>query len=98
MAETDQQTEKNSRNSFFFILGVSFIPIGIGTDNPAFIGVGVVFMIMGFSNQQIEKNKGITPEQKAIRKKIIRMIAFVLLVLLLAVILITFLRQYGLIQ
>ena len=74
------------------------LPIGIATDNPAFIGVGVVFMLLGFSNNQIEKSSKISVEQKDSRKKWIRIIAYSLLILFLIIIVVTFLQQYNLVN
>jgi len=34
-----------------FILGVTWLPIGIGTDNPGLWGMGIVFMIIGAVNK-----------------------------------------------
>ena len=56
---SEKRLEKQN-NQLFFILGISMLAIAVATDNPAFIGVGVVFMLMGFSDQQIEKNTGIS--------------------------------------
>ncbi len=35
-----------------FILGIVFIPISISTENYAFIGVAVMFMIIGLANRK----------------------------------------------
>ena len=74
------------------------LAIAVATDNPAFIGVGVVFMLMGFSDQQIEKNTGISDKQKVNRRKLIRIIAYSLLVLFLIIIVVIFLQQYNLVN
>ena len=74
------------------------LPIGIATDNPAFIGVGVVFMLLGFINNKIEKSSKISVEQKDSRKKWIRIIAYSLLILFLIIIVVTFLQQYNLVN
>lgn len=39
-----------------FILGLAFVPIGIATDNTAFIAVGGLFMII-FAANQIKANR-----------------------------------------
>lgn len=41
--ETDYRT--------FFILGISFLPIGIATDNPGLWGMGIIFMVLGLVNR-----------------------------------------------
>jgi membrane-bound ClpP family serine protease len=45
-----------------FILGLAFIPIGIATDNTAFIAVGGLFMII-FAANQVKANKENKPEE-----------------------------------
>ena len=45
----NEQTETNYRA--FFILGISFLPIGIATDNPGLWGVGAVFLVLGLANR-----------------------------------------------
>ena len=34
----------------FFILGITWLPLGIATDNPGFLGLGAVFMAIGLAN------------------------------------------------
>ena len=43
MPETDYRV--------FFILGIAWLPLGIATDNPAFWGMGAVFLIVGLANR-----------------------------------------------
>ena len=47
--ERGQRREPDYRA--FFILGISFLPIGIATENPGLWGVGVVFMVLGLANR-----------------------------------------------
>ena len=35
----------------FFILGITWLPLGIATDNPGFLGLGAVFMVIGLANR-----------------------------------------------
>jgi uncharacterized membrane protein len=35
----------------FFILGITWLPLGISTDNFAFLVMGIVFMIIGIANK-----------------------------------------------
>ena len=35
----------------FFILGITWLPLGIATDNPGFLGMGAVFMAIGLANR-----------------------------------------------
>ena len=73
------------------------LPIGIATENPAFIGVGTVFMLMGASGRILENNTKLSTEQKAKRKNIIQLIAFVLLVIFLIFIIYSILERYQLV-
>ncbi len=43
MLETDYRV--------FFILGITWLPLGIATDNPAFWGMGAIFLIVGLANR-----------------------------------------------
>jgi predicted membrane channel-forming protein YqfA (hemolysin III family) len=45
----NDKTETDFR--VFFILGISFLPIGIATDNPGLWGMGAVFLILGLVNR-----------------------------------------------
>ncbi len=43
----------------FFILGITWLPLGIATDSPAFLGMGIVFMLVGIINKdKWKKEKG----------------------------------------
>lgn len=59
----------------FFILGVSFLPIGIATDNPGLWGMGVIFMVLGLVNRDKWKEEpkwsDLSPEKRRIRFLII---------------------------
>ena len=35
----------------FFILGITWLPLGIATDNNAFLFMGIVFMVLGLVNK-----------------------------------------------
>ena len=41
----------------FFIIGLSWIPLGIATKNPAFTALGVVFMVLGLKNRDKWKDR-----------------------------------------
>lgn len=47
--KTGQKVEPDYRA--FFILGISFLPVGIATDNPGLWGMGVIFLILGLANR-----------------------------------------------
>ena len=44
----DEPIEPDYRT--FFILGVIWLPLGLGTDNPAFWIIGLAFMAIGLAN------------------------------------------------
>ena len=45
----DRKIEPDYR--LFFILGISWLPIGIATENPGLWGMGAVFMVLGLANR-----------------------------------------------
>jgi amino acid transporter len=59
----------------FFILGITWLPLGISTDNAALLAMGVVFMVMGLANRdkwkEQEKWSELSPEKKKIKLIII---------------------------
>ncbi len=67
----------------FFILGVTWLPLGIATDNTAFLGLGAVFMVLGLANRdkwkEQEKLSEMNPDKR--RFKIIVIIGLTLLLL-----------------
>ena len=74
--ETDYRT--------LFIIGVTWIPIGIATDNPGFWGVGIAFLIAGLMNKdkwKEQENWSDMPPEKR-RLKMILIISLGVLLLL----------------
>ncbi len=41
-----------------FIVGVSWLPLGIATENHAFTAIGIVFMVLGLKNKDKWKEQG----------------------------------------
>ena len=71
----------------FFILGITFLPIGIATENPGLWGMGTIFMILGAVNRDKWKD---TPKLSEMEPEIRRfklIIIGLLTVLLLAALL-----------
>ena len=70
----------------FFILGVSFLPIGIATDNPGFWGMGAVFLILGLASRDKWKDKPkwseLEPERRRIKFILIGLLTLAFLTLL----------------
>jgi len=70
----------------FFILGISFLPIGIATDNPGLWGMGAVFLILGLANRDKWKDQPkwseLEPERRRIKFIIIGLLTLALLTLL----------------
>jgi len=67
----------------FFIIGVTWLPIGLSTKNPVFTGVGALFFIIGLAKHKTW-NRGpkwneLSPEARKI--KLITIIGLALLVL-----------------
>jgi len=79
-----QKTEPNYR--VFFMLGIVWLPIGIGTDNPGLLGLGAVFLIAGLANRSKWKEEPKWSELSPERRKIMMLVVGGLSVLLLAVI------------
>ena len=67
------KTEPDYR--IFFILGITWIPLGISTENTAFLVMGIVFMVIGLANRrkwkEQEKWSELSPEKKKIKLIII---------------------------
>jgi len=48
-----------------FVIGIAFIPIGIGTGNNVFIILGIVFMIIGIAHKdEWDKKKKVGKKRK----------------------------------
>ena len=67
-----------------FILGVTWLPIGIATDNPGLWGMGAVFMIVGAANKdkwgKESKWADLSPEAKRIKLIVVGGLTVILLV------------------
>ena len=48
----NKQKQRNANYRAFFILGISFLPIGIATANPAFMVLGLVFLAISLINRK----------------------------------------------
>lgn len=70
----------------FFILGITWLPLGIATDNPGFLAMGVVFMAIGLVNRKKWKEKPKWSDLDPEKRKTKLLIIGGLTVLLLAVI------------
>ena len=73
----------------FFILGVTWLPLSIATDNTAFLGLGAIFMVLGLANRDKWKEQpkfSEMPEEKR-RLKIGLIIGLTLLLALAVVVL-----------
>lgn len=72
----------------FFILGITWLPLGIATDNPAFYVLGIVFMIIGLANKdkwgQETKWSDLSPETKRLKLIVATVITVVFVALILA--------------
>ncbi|MBT3338031.1 MAG: hypothetical protein HN855_08585 [Anaerolineae bacterium] len=77
----------------FFILGITWLPLGIATDNPAFWGMGAVFMIAGLANRDKWKEQPKFSEMDPAKRKLKLSIIIGLTVLLVAGILVFLLAK-----
>jgi len=70
-----------------FILGITWIPIGIGTENPGLWMMGIIFTIIGALNRkkwgQETKWADLSPETKRAKILLVSGLAIVLLALIL---------------
>ncbi len=53
-----------------FILGITWLPLGIATDNVAFLGLGAVFLIAGLANRDKWKEQPKWSEMDPTKRKI----------------------------
>ena len=67
----------------FFILGITFLPIGIATENPGLWGMGAVFMILGAVNRDkwrdTPKLSEMDPERRRFKLIVIGLLTLLLL-------------------
>ena len=77
-----REVEPNYR--VFFVLGVTWLPLGIATDNSTFLILGFVFMIVGLTNRSKWKDEPKWSDLSAERKKIKLALIVALTILLLA--------------
>lgn len=81
-----KETEYKPDYRVFFILGVTWLPLGIATDNTAFLGLGAVFFVLGLANRDKWKEQpkfSEMPEEKR-RLKIALILGLLLLLIVLA--------------
>lgn len=68
----------------FFILGITWLPLGIATDNTAFLGLGAVFMVLGLANRdkwkEQQKFSDMPAEQRRLKIALIAGLSILLLV------------------
>lgn len=58
-----ESTEPDYR--VFFIIGISWLPIGIATENIGLVGIGVVFMLIGLAHRDEWKDEApLTPNKQ----------------------------------
>lgn len=71
----------------FFIVGITWVPLGIATQNYVFIFVGLVLLILGLTKKKEWKNQPKWEELSQAEKKIkIALILFLLVILILGVV------------
>ena len=77
-----QKTEPNYR--LFFILGITWLPLGIAIDNSVFLGLGAAFLIAGLVNKDKWKDtpkwSELSPEQRKTKMILVVGLAVLLLI------------------
>lgn len=69
-----------------FIIGISWIPLGIVMENYAFMAIGIVFMIIGLKNKDKWKNEPKWSELSSYERRFsIKIIAGVLVLAIIAI-------------
>ena len=76
--------ERRTDYKTLFIIGIAWIPIGIATENYAFLAIGIVFMVLGLKNKSKWKEtyiewSDLTPAGKKVRIGLIAAAVIVLL-------------------
>ena len=92
-----QIKEQDPDYRVFFIMGVSWIPLGIATDNPAFMGAGVIFMLLGLANKDKWQEKSKWQDMPKAQKQIKLALGVLLGVMVLVGVLFYFFRASGMI-
>lgn len=81
-----KEMEQKPDYRVFFILGVTWLPLGIATDNTAFLALGAVFMVIGLANRDKWKEQPklseMPEEQRRVKIALIVGLAVLLLVAL----------------
>jgi len=82
-ASSNKEEKRVPNYRALFIMGITWLPIGIATDNPGLWGMGVVFMIIGASNKnkwgQETKWCDLSPRAKKIKLIFVGGLTFLLL-------------------
>ncbi|MBT3320823.1 MAG: hypothetical protein HN392_00905 [Anaerolineae bacterium] len=76
----NKKTEPDYRA--FFILGITWLPLGIATDNSAFTSLGIVFLVLGLVNRDKWKEQVKWSELSEEKKKAKLILIVVLTILL----------------
>ena len=82
-----KRENRNLNFKAFFIIGITWIPIGIATENVVFTFVGLVFLILGVTKKKEWKNQPKWEElSPAEKKNKIALIVFLSVILLLGIV------------
>ena len=86
-ASRNKEEKRTPNYRALFVLGITFLPIGIATENPGMWGLGAVFMIIGAANKdkwgKETKWADLPPETKKIKLIIVAGLTILLLGLVL---------------
>ena len=79
----DPERRTGTNYKVFFIIGITWIPLGISTGNYVFAIVGIAMMILGISNKKKWRKEPkwseLSPEDKRTKLIIISVLTFLLL-------------------
>jgi hypothetical protein len=81
------ELKRNPDYRAFFVLGISFLPIGIATENTGLWAMGLIFMILGAANRNKWKDTPKLSEMEPERRRVKLLIIGILTVFLLTALL-----------
>lgn len=93
MAIRARRTEKKPNYRAWFIIGLSWIPLGVATKNPFFYVVGVAFVIISLANKNKWREEKTWADLSPAEKKLKIILISVGIILLIAALVFFFIRR-----
>ena len=78
-----------------FIVGIASIPLGISTENYAFMAIGIVFMVLGLKNKNKWKESSIEWSELSSKDKNVRIALISAGIIILLAVLLVYLKSAG---